>query len=264
MNHAARLRQRVQDGHTLFGAWAALASPFASELMSIPGVDYVCVDQQHGLIDYSDLLPMISAIEGRGAAPFSRVPANEAWMIGKALDAGVQGVIVPLVSTRHEAERAVQACRYPPHGVRSYGPIRSAVTMSTRAIEHLGGDVLCLVMVETRQGLDNLEEIASTPGLDGIYIGPADLALGLGLQPDLDKTDAEHVAAVAAILQACKRFNIIPGIQCGSGSSARRYAEMGFELVTFAKDTALLSKMTAAELAQATGQSTSTSSEGYT
>ncbi len=105
----------------------------------------------------------------------------------------------------------------------------------------LGDEMLCFVMVETRAGLEEVEAIAAVPGLDGIYVGPADLALGLGLPPDLDKQEPEHVAAVMRILKACQRAGIVPGIQCGSGKAAKAQIEAGFRLVTFAKDSSLIS-----------------------
>src|SRR5690606_30546541 len=139
---------------------------------------------------------------GRGAVPLTRVPANEPWLIGKALDAGIQGIVVPMVNSGADAARAVSGCRYGQGGVRSYGPLRASMTMNSRDVDVLGGEVLCFVMVETREALNNLDAIAATPGLDGIYIGPADLALGLGLPPDLDKSEPVHVAAVDSILAA--------------------------------------------------------------
>jgi len=235
---------------------------FGAELMTMPGVDYVCIDQQHGLIDYPEMLNMLRAVEGRGAVPFTRVPANESWMFGKALDAGVQGIIVPLVNSGADARKAVAACRYGAGGTRSYGPIRSAMTMESRDIAVLGDEVLCFVMVETREALDNLDEIAATPGLDGIYVGPADLALGLGLPPDLDKTEPEHVAAVESILQACQRHGIVPGIQCGSGLAARQQVDRGFRLVTFAKDSALMTSGLGRELDAALGDNAASRRDG--
>jgi 4-hydroxy-2-oxoheptanedioate aldolase len=104
-------------------------------------------------------------------------------------------------------------------------------------------------MVETREGVEKIDEIASTPGLDGIYVGPADLALGLGLQPDLDKEEPEHVAAVERILAACKKYGIVPGIQCGNGKAARRQADRGFRFVTFTKDSSLLPAAVGKEVA---------------
>ena len=263
MSSAIALRESWKAGKPVFGVWAALACPFAVELMSLPGVAYLCVDQQHGVIDYADAVNMMMAAQARGVAPLTRVPANESWMIAKALDAGAQGVIVPLVNNADEARAAVQACRYPPQGVRSFGPIRAAV-VTGRDQKALGEGVLCFVMVETREGLANIEAIAATPGLDGIYVGPADLALGLGLPPDLDKTEPEHAAAVAAILDACRRNGIIAGIQCGSGKSAHAYAKQGFGLVTFTKDSAVLQAGVRNELRAALGQADGAGKQGYT
>lgn len=246
----------------MFGIWAAIASPFAVEVLAAPGLGYVCVDQQHGVVDYADAVNMFMAAQARGVAPLTRVPANEAWMIGKALDAGAQGVIVPLVNSREEAARAVAACRYPPKGVRSFGPTRAAV-VGGRDIAALGDRVLCFAMVETREALQNIEAIAGTPGLDGIYIGPADLALGLGLPPDLDKTEPEHAAAVEAIQAACRRNGIVAGIQCASGKSGRAYAERGFGLITITKDSSLLQAGARAELRAARGEAAG-AKDGYT
>jgi 4-hydroxy-2-oxoheptanedioate aldolase len=251
---AAALRAAWKAGRPVFGIWAALPDGFAAELMALDGVDYICVDQQHGLIGYETFVEMTRAIEARGVVPVTRVPANESWLIAKALDAGSQGVVVPLVNNRREAEAAVAACRYPPAGTRSFGPIRATVTMRARDAQTLGSTVLCLVMIETAEGVRNVEEIASTPGLDGIYIGPADLALGLGLPPDLDKDEPEHVAAVEAIRAACERHGVVAGIQCGSGASAASYARQGFRFVTFAKDSALLQVAVRREIAVARGE----------
>ncbi|MDB5761015.1 MAG: 2-dehydro-3-deoxyglucarate aldolase [Herminiimonas sp.] len=254
MNTASSLRNKLAKGDTVFGVWAALPCAFSAELMCAEGVDYICIDQQHGLVDYGDMVGMLRAIEGRGTAvPFTRVPVNQPWVIGKAFDAGVQGVVVPMVSSRAEAAAAVAACRYAPAGVRSFGPVRASMVMNSRDIAVVGDSVMCFVMVETREGVERIDEIASTPGLDGIYIGPADLALGLGLPPNLDKEEPEHVAAVERILDACKKYGIVPGIQCGSGKNARKFAERGFRFITFTKDSSLLPAAVEKEIAAAIG-----------
>jgi 4-hydroxy-2-oxoheptanedioate aldolase len=253
MPGARQLRAKWAADETAFGIWAALPTAFAAELMAEPGVDYICVDQQHGVVDYPDMVEMVRGIEGRGAVPLTRVPVNQGWLIGKCLDAGAQGVVVPLVSTPEEAAAAVAACRYPPAGVRSFGPIRSSVSMGSNDPHLLGDSVLCFVMIETRTGVENAESIASVPGLDGIYIGPADLALGLGLPPGLDREEPEHVAAIERILEACQRAGIVPGIQCSSGAAARRLADRGFRFVTFTKDSSLLQAAVRRELAALRG-----------
>jgi 4-hydroxy-2-oxoheptanedioate aldolase len=263
MSQANVLRAKWKSGGTAFGAWAAIPSGFAAELLCADGIDYVCIDQQHGLVSYDSMIEMLRAIEGRGTVALTRVPANEAFMIGHALDAGLQGVIVPMVSSGAEARKAVAACRYAPKGNRSFGPVRASFVMNSRDIAVVGDSVLCFVMVETREGVERIEEIASTPGLDGVYVGPADLALGLGLPPNLDKEEPEHVAAVEKILAACKRHNIIAGIQCGSGKSARKHADKGFQLVTFTKDSSLLPARVEKELAAALGSEQAAKERGY-
>jgi 4-hydroxy-2-oxoheptanedioate aldolase len=253
MSTAIKLRDKWAAGGTAFGVWAALPDAFSAELLCVEGVDYVCIDQQHGLVDYADMVAMLRAIEGRKTVALTRVPANEAWLIGKALDAGIQGVVVPMVNTGEEAAAAVAACRYSPKGVRSFGPVRASMVLDSRDTEVVGDSMLCFVMVETRQGVENIEAIAGTPGVDGIYVGPADLALGLGLPPNLDKEEPEHVAAVEKILAACNRHKIIAGIQCGSGKAARKFADRGFRLVTFTKDSSLLPAAVEKEVAACVG-----------
>jgi 4-hydroxy-2-oxoheptanedioate aldolase len=234
------LRDKWAKGETVFGIFASLPCAFACEVATIKGVDYVCVDQQHGVTDYRDMIEMARAIDARGAVPLTRVPANEDWIIGKNLDAGAQGVIIPMVSNPEQAKKAVAACRYPPKGERSNGPARAAIVMGTRDQKALGDGVLCLPMIETREGLEKVEEIAATPGLDGLYIGPSDLAISLGLGPGLDRDEPEHVAAVEKILKACQKNNIIPGIHTGSPRFAKQFAARGFRLVTFGGDAGLL------------------------
>lgn len=253
MATALDLRHKWAEDVTALGAFAVIPSAFSVELICTSGLDYICIDQQHGLIDYGVMLDMMRGAELHNVPTFTRVPANESWMIGKAFDAGIQGVIVPMVNNGAEAARAVAACRYGAGNTRSYGPLRASMVMGSRDTSVVGDQVLCFVMVETREGVDNVEEIAATPGLDGIYIGPADLALNLGLPPDLDKQEPEHVAAVERILRACQRHGIVPGIQCGSAAAARKQAERGFRMVTFFKDSASLALSASQDLAKARG-----------
>jgi 4-hydroxy-2-oxoheptanedioate aldolase len=168
------------------------------------------------------------------------VLSNDPFLIMKALDAGAWAVIVPLVNSAEDAARAVSACRYPPRGMRSFGPVLAAGVIGSRDPEELGGEVLCLVMVETMEALERVDEIAATPGLDGVYVGPSDLALSLGLPPTLEVTENGHVEAVERIREACREHGIAAGIHAPSGEWARRHAEAGFDLVTVATDAPLL------------------------
>jgi 4-hydroxy-2-oxoheptanedioate aldolase len=245
------LKTSWAEGRTAFGLWMTVPGSVGAEIFAGTGVDYVCVDQQHGVIDYDSMVPMFQAIRAEGAAPITRVLSNDPFLIMKALDAGAWGVIVPLVNDAEDAARAVSACRYPPRGTRSYGPVRAARVIGSRDPEELGGEVLCLVMVETREALERVEEIASTPGVDGIYIGPSDLALSLGLPPTLDVTEDAHIQAVNSIREACHRNGIAAGIHAASGEWARKHAEAGFDMVTVATDAALLRAAALRELAVA-------------
>ncbi len=248
------IKEAWSEGRTTFGLWLAIPSSFSAELVAGSGPDYVCVDQQHGIVDYSSMVPMLQAIKAAGAAPITRVLSNDPYQIMKALDAGALGIVAPLVNNAEEAERTVAACRYPPQGIRSYGPIRARDVIGSSDPEDLTGEVLCIVMVETREGLERVKEIAATPGLDGIYVGPADLAVSLGFPPTTNVTEDEHVEAVRQIKEACREHGIAAGIHSASGEWARRHVEAGFDMVTVATDAALLKNAAQWELAVARGE----------
>src|SRR6185437_10004517 len=168
----------------------------------------------------------------------ARVLYNEPWQINRVLDLGAAGVIVPLVGSAADAKRAVSGCRYPPHGVRSYGPLRAALTIGSADPERLAAGALCFVMIETRHGLENVEEIAATRGLDGIYVGPSDLSLGLGREPGHGGDVLEH--AITRVREACASARIVAGMHCnGGGEEARERAAAGFRMVTVGSDSAL-------------------------
>jgi 4-hydroxy-2-oxoheptanedioate aldolase len=251
MANSNPLKAAWSEGQTAFGLWSAIPSSFGAELLASVGLDYVCADQQHGLIGYDSMVPMFQAIRAEGTVPITRVLSNDPFLIMKALDAGAWGVIVPLIGSGKDAASAVSACRYPPQGIRSYGPVRAAGVIGSRDPEALGGEVVCLVMVETREALRQVDEIASTPGLDGIYIGPSDLALSLGLTPGLDIKEGEHAEAVNRIREACHRNGIAAGIHAASGEWARRHAEAGFDMVTVTTDAVLLRNAALREVAVA-------------
>jgi 4-hydroxy-2-oxoheptanedioate aldolase len=234
------IREIWAGNRPAFGLWSVMPGTIGAEILAKAGADYVCVDQQHGVIDYGSMAPMFQVIRAGGAAPITRVLSNDPFLIMKALDAGSWAVIVPLVNSAEDAARAVSACRYPPQGIRSFGPVLAAGVIGSRDPEELGGEVLCLVMVETREALERVDDIAATPGLDGIYIGPSDLALSLGLPPTLEIMEGEHEAAVRRIREACHQHGIAAGIHAPSGEWARRHAQAGFDLITVASDAPLL------------------------
>lgn len=252
MTYENPLAAAWREGRTTFGVWCTIPSSVSTELTAALGFDYVCVDMQHGAISYPTAVPMLQAARAAGTAAVARVQYNDPGEIMKILDAGAIGVLVPLVNTAEEAARAVAACRYPPVGNRSYGPVRAGVVTGSVDPADLG-QVLCLVMVETAEGLANVDEIASTPGVDGIYVGPSDLSLALGLPPGYEHAEREHVDAIESIRDACARHGIVAGIQCDSGPLAARRRAQGFQMVTVGIDASFMRTLAGQELAAARG-----------
>jgi len=240
-------------GEPSVGAWLSVGNVHIAELIANAGFDWVVLDLQHGLIEYGDLLRMLPAISTTETTPLVRVSGNNLPEINKVLDAGAMGVIVPLVNTAVQAAAAVSACRYPPDGTRSFGPTRAALYGGRNYAAEANGQIACIAMIETQEGLDNLEAIVSTPGLGGIYVGPSDLALSLGLPPRGDSDEPRHVAAVERILAACKRAKVPAGIHTGGLEWSRRRLAMGFDFVTLGSDIGFMMQAVTADLAAARG-----------
>jgi 4-hydroxy-2-oxoheptanedioate aldolase len=253
-----RLRALWDAGEPAFGLWAAIPSSLTAELAAAAGYDYVCVDLQHGGSDEATMISMFQATQAAGAAPLARLAWNEPWLIMRALDLGAVGVILPLIDSAAEAARAVEACRYPPHGRRSYGPVRAEMVVGSAALEELAAGALCFAMIETREGLENLDEIAATPGLDGLYVGPSDLSIALGMSPRVVAAepgeDSKPLAdAIDRVRAACVANGLIAGMHCGSGAAAERYGRSGFQLITVGLDTRLFKSTITRELSAARG-----------
>ncbi len=236
-------------GEPSVGAWLSLGNVHTAELIANAGFDWVCVDMQHGLISYSDLLRMLPAISTTETTPLVRVSGNNLPEINKALDAGAMGVIVPLVNTAEQAKAAVSACLYPPDGTRSFGPTRAALYGGRGYAAEANGQIACIAMIETQEALDNLEAIVATPGLCGVYVGPSDLALSLGLPPAGAFDEPRHMAAVERILAACKRAKVPAGIHTGGLEWAKRRLAMGFDFVTLGADAGFMMQAASADLA---------------
>jgi 4-hydroxy-2-oxoheptanedioate aldolase len=231
-----RLKGLWQGGQVALGGWLVIPSSSSAEIMAHCGVDWLCVDMQHGSIDYQMAVHMLQAISTTDVVPIVRVPWNEPGIIGKTLDAGAYGVIIPMVNSRAEAEAAVAACRYAPLGTRSYGPGRAVLYAGRDYFPNANGSVLCICMVETKQALANLDDIVSTPGVDAVYVGPSDLSVSLGLPPNYDNPDRPFTEAIDAILSACKRHGVIPGVHAGNAAVAAKRIEQGFRFVEMCDD----------------------------
>jgi 4-hydroxy-2-oxoheptanedioate aldolase len=249
-----RLKQTFAEGGSAIGGWCTTPSAFNAELLAVEGYDYVCIDCQHGLIGYDAMVPLLASVGRTGATPLVRVPFNHTPWMGQALDAGAEGVIVPMVNTRADAERAVAACRYAPEGVRSFGPVRAGLFLNQAAPSDVNREVLCFVMIETVQAVENAEEICSTAGVDGVYVGPADLAISMGVAFGIDEMPPAHAEAIDHVAKVCAAHGIVPGIHTGDGAGARAAIEAGYRMATVSTDAAIFRSAIRAELAAARGR----------
>ncbi len=248
-----KLKAAWDAGQPTINGWLSINSPFVAEIMAAQGYDSVTIDMQHGAVDYEGALGMLQAMRASGVVPLVRVPWLDPGSIMKALDAGAYGIICPMVNTRADAERLVSYMRYPPFGTRSFGPTRANFSAGEGYAVEANGEMLAFAMIETAQAMENLDEIVRTPGLDGVYIGPADLTLGLSegaLAPGFDRTEPEMVAAIHRIRDAAKSAGISAALHCGTAEYAARAMGWGFDMVTLSNDV----RMLAAEASRTVGR----------
>lgn len=248
-----KVRAIWQVGGAAVNGWLHIGSPFSAEVMAHAGWDSLTIDIQHGPVDFTLAVPMIQAIGTTDTTVFARVPWNEPGIIMKLLDAGCYGIICPMVNSRAEAEAFVGACRYPPLGFRSHGPTRVSLWAGSDYAANANQTVVTMAMIETAKALDNLDDILSTPGLDAIYIGPADLAQSLGYPPRADHTDPKMVEIMDHILASAKRHGIVPGLHTLAPAYARQMIEKGYQFVTIASDGRLLTSASQEALKVARG-----------
>lgn len=229
-------RAHLRAGGKAVNGWCSIPSPVTAEIVARTGFDSVSIDLQHGLIDYAGALSMLQAIDILGVPTLARVPWNEPGVIMKLLDAGVGGIIAPMINSRAEAEQLVAATRYAPVGGRSFGPTRAIALWGADYVKRASDLITVFAMIETRQALDNLDDILTVEGIDGVYVGPADLGLSLGYQPTLLPTDEEVQDGIATILNKAKAAGKLTAIHCGSPEMAADMLDKGFNLASLMTD----------------------------
>lgn len=248
------LKTAWAEGRGTINGWLSIGNGFTAEIMAAQGYDSLTVDLQHGFLDYSHAIGMLQAIRASGTVPMVRVPWNEPGIIMKALDAGAYGIICPMVSTPEQAAALVDAMRYPPLGNRSFGPTRASFSCGGNYAGEANDNVICFAMIETAEAVENVDAIAATPGLDGLYIGPADLTLGVTkgrLAPGFDRQEEEMIAVIMKILQAARKAGIRAALHCGSSEYAAKAIGWGFDMVTLLNDARLLAAAAGASVSLA-------------
>jgi 4-hydroxy-2-oxoheptanedioate aldolase len=233
----ATFRSRLIAREPLYGAWSVIPSPLSVRLLAAGGLDYVVIDLQHGGATEADLPGMTSAIRLAGAAPVARVRHAHPADIGRALDLGCEGVIVPNVDSATQARQAAGAVRYPPAGYRSAGGVLAAA------------EPFCLVMAESAAAVAELDATLAVDGVDGLYVGPRDLSFSLGCE--LDPDDPVLSQALQRIWAACAAAGKPVGVHASDGATARRYRDAGCTVITTAVDAVAITRDTAAQLGQA-------------
>lgn len=238
------LKIMLRNGQPAINGWCSLPCAYSAEIMAHQGYDSLTIDMQHGAMGYQTAVTMLQAISTTPVVPLLRVPWHDPGLMMRLLDAGAYGLICPMVNTAAMAETFVAACRYPPRGNRSFGPNRATLYSgsgsSAAYASAADSEILLLAMIETREGLENLEEIIATPGLDGVYVGPGDLSLALGAPPSMAPSDATVAAAIASTLECARRHQRFAAIHTDGPATARKRFAEGFAMCTLQNDVRLL------------------------
>lgn len=227
-------KQLLLAGEPAIGIFVSANSPLVAEAVGKAGLSWVCVDMQHGEANLGTLSPLLTAISATPAMPYARVPYNDFKEIGRALDLGAYGIIVPLVNTAAEAEAAAMAAKYPPRGNRSYGPIRGALYSGG---DYFGGadrETSLFVMIETREGVENAREILAVDGVDGCYIGPSDLSISYGVAPNVgtgEQLDPVVEEAIEQVIAAARATGKLVGMHLFSAAAANRRIAQGIQMI---------------------------------
>ncbi|HXX25415.1 MAG TPA: aldolase/citrate lyase family protein [Pseudolabrys sp.] len=234
------LARKLRAGETVYSAWTTLASPLLVEALAREGFAAVNLDSQHGMWEMSSIIAGIGAVRAGGASPLVRVPLEDFAMVSRALDLGAEAIIAPMINTGTDARRFAAAAKYPPLGERSWGPVRAMMlqgqTPPTDYLREANDGTLTMAMIETPSALNNADEIAATPGIDCLFVGPYDLATSLSAGKAQDITAPEVERAVDAICAAATKAGKIPGIYCRDAVRALQMAKRGFRFIAVASD----------------------------
>ena len=245
------VKQMLKEGKKTAGAWLQIASPFTAEIMSQAGFDWLMIDMEHGPGDMLSLIAQLQAMKGTKTAALVRVPLNDFVTIKRILDTGVHGLLIPYVNTREEAESAVRACRYPPQGIRGVAgsPRAQGYGQNVQAyLQQANDEVLLITAVETPTAVTNLEDILGVDGVDGIFIGPMDLATNMGHLGDPRHPEVQE--AIAEIEGKVLESGKVLATISGSWEQAQRLYGRGYQMVMLMADGVSLAKLAVEKVAQ--------------
>ncbi len=237
------MAKRLRCDETVLSAWSMIAEPLLAETLARAGYGAVTLDMQHGAHDLSSVIPAIVAVTGAGVPTVVRVPVGDFATASRALDYGAAAVIAPMINSVEDARRFVSFMKYPPVGQRSWGPMRAAELSGTALADHhreANDRVLAFAMIETREAIDALDEILDIDGIDGVFVGPADLSIALSDGARLDPQGPETKTVTAEIAARAREADKIAGMFCTSLDHAGWAAEVGFRFIAYGVDAGLL------------------------
>ena len=246
----SQLQQSLSPGEPIWGGWITGPTAIGPEEFARAGYDYVGFDAQHGYIDDADIASMLRRLEHVPIATAVRLPDADVAPIGRVLDAGADAIIVAMIESADQAAAAVAATRYPPAGSRSFGPLRASLGADTTMLE---SRVSVFAMIETAAALADVDALCAVPGLAGIYVGPADLAISMGVDVTKANTDPDVRAAIAGIREAASAAGLVPAVHAGNGKVGHAMAELGFQMITLGAESQALRRGAAAGLEDAKG-----------
>ncbi|KAJ1920548.1 hypothetical protein H4219_001247 [Mycoemilia scoparia] len=253
-----RLKMKLDKGVAAFGIWLDIPSPLTARIVSRLGFDWACVDMEHSPHSATVMAEMVAAIASSNACtPIVRVPSHNIEWFKWALDAGAHGVIIPMVNTVEEMRKIVSYCRYPPVGTRSSGAFYAPYTYgfsnacANEYAAQANQEILVIPQIESKEAVENVNDILSVPGIDAAFIGPYDLHLSLGLQPSGEGFEPEFIKALEKITKAARLHNVPLGIYCSSGEAAKMRANQGFRMLVAVNDTMALLSASADNLSKA-------------
>ncbi|MGW0158220.1 HpcH/HpaI aldolase family protein [Mycobacterium sp. NPDC003323] len=246
-----RLQDALAAKGRIWGGWVVGPTVIGPEEFAAAGYDYVGFDLQHGYLDDADIALLLRRLEHQPIATVVRLPSTDPAPIGRVLDAGADAVVIAMVETAAQAEAAVAATRYAPAGVRSFGPLRASLGHDITALEAAAS---VYVMIETATGLAALADICAVPGLTGVYVGPADLAISMGRRPTEAFTHPGILDAMAAVASTAAAAGLVAGVHAGSGGIGKRMSGLGFRMITLASESQALRRGALAHLDEASGR----------
>ena len=227
---------KIKKNKFILNGWLSIPNSFTAESMCKMGWDTLTIDLQHGQNDYTTSIPMVQAITNNNIFSLVRVPWNEPGIIMKMLDLGVLGIIAPMINNKKECEDFISYCNYPPIGQRSFGPMRAQLHYGLEYFNKANQNIITFAMIETKEAVENLDEILSVPELKGIYIGPADMSSAYGLSPKFDVKDDPVFSNIKEIVNKANQKGKIAGIHNGTTEYAKEMINLGFKFVTVSSD----------------------------